>query len=112
MNDPRPERRRFQFGLRKLLLWTGVVAVWFGVLTTLPLGLPLSTVLTLWVVVVGVVRVAIRPLAAALTSAVIAFGVALIHDYYGLLYYDDLHPPYVFVFPQHFACMQLWSSHS
>jgi len=95
--------RSFQFGLRKLLLWTAVVAIWLGVLTMLPLGPPLSTLLTLWVVVVGVVRVAIRPLAAAFTSVVMAFGVALIHDYSGLLYYDDLHPPYMFVFPPAFG---------
>ena len=98
MTDPRP-KIRLQFSLRKLLLWTAVVAIWLGVLTTLPLGPPLSTTLTLWAVVVGVVRVAIRPLAAAFTSVVIAFGVSLIHEYYGLLYYDDLHPPYTFIFP-------------
>jgi hypothetical protein len=57
----------------------------------------------LWAVAVGVVRVAIRPLAAALTSIVIAFGVALVHDYYGLLYCDDLHPPYMFIFPPAFG---------
>jgi hypothetical protein len=101
--EPHSERHRFHFSIRKLMLWTVVLAMWFGVLATLPLGPPLSMILTFWVVVVAVVRVAIRPLAAALTSAVIAFGVALIHDYYGLLYYDDLHPPYMFIFPPAFG---------
>ena len=73
--------------------------IWFGVLATLPLGAPLSTTLTLWVVVVGVVRVTVRPLVAAFTSVVIAFAVALIHECHGLLYYDDIHPPYMFIFP-------------
>ncbi|MHC4401536.1 MAG: hypothetical protein ACYTG0_17830, partial [Planctomycetota bacterium] len=71
------DKQHLQFGLRRLLLWTGAAAIWLGVLTTLPLGAPLFATLTLWAVAVGVVRVAIRPLAAALTSIVIAFGVAL-----------------------------------
>ena len=79
------------------------MAIWLGVLAMLPLGPPLSTVLTLWLVVVGVVRVAIRPLAAACTSVGIAFGVALIHDYFGLLYCDDAYPSYFFIFPPAFG---------
>ena len=106
MNDshtPKSERRWYQFSLRKMLLWTAVVAMWLSVLATLPLGPPLSMCLTLWLVLVGFVRATARPLAAAGTSVVIAFGVALIHDYYDLLYRDDLHPPYELLFPPAFA---------
>jgi hypothetical protein len=39
MGDNPPARRRYQFGLRKLMLWMGVVAFSFGVAATLGDGL-------------------------------------------------------------------------
>jgi hypothetical protein len=55
MNDQRPERRRFQFGLRKLLLWTAVAALLLGTAASLREGawLPACCIL-----IVGAIRCA------------------------------------------------------
>ena len=58
MNVPRPERRRFQFSLRKLLLWTAVVAILLGTLKTLGLNTVGLVIAASWVAVTAVVRAA------------------------------------------------------
>jgi hypothetical protein len=54
VNDQRPKRPRFQFGLRKLLLWTAVVATLLGVATTL--GIEVSSVFLSWIILVWAIR--------------------------------------------------------
>ena len=58
MSTPRPERRSrgFQFGLRKLLLWTAVAAVYLGALRLVRFEPFLSVFLTSYLVLVGLVR--------------------------------------------------------
>jgi hypothetical protein len=56
MNTPRPERRRLQFGLRKLLLWTAVAALVLGWATTF--RQEEAWVIACWILTFGVVRVA------------------------------------------------------
>ena len=64
------QRRRFQFGLRKLLLWTVALSVYLGILRMLQCHPVLVVVLTCWVGAVAVVRVAIGWKWAAVVSAV------------------------------------------
>ena len=73
------EKRRFQFGLRKSLIWTAVVALYLGFVTSL--GIPPVAIgfITSWAVVVGILRQAIGPMVAASLSVigggiVFAFG--------------------------------------
>lgn len=76
--------RRFQFGLRKLLLWTAVVAIWCGVFKVISIGTSLSAPQTdpaiqltnmilviSWVAVVAIGRVAFRTTVAAVLAIVI-----------------------------------------
>jgi hypothetical protein len=56
MNDARPQPRRFQFSLRKLLLWTAVVAVLLGTLKTLGLETVGLVIAAAWVAITAGVR--------------------------------------------------------
>ena len=77
-NDGMSERRpRFQFSLRKLLLWTAVVAIWLGVLKMLDSQPFVLVVLTLRVLIVGSVRAALSPIVAAETSVILAMMIKL-----------------------------------
>ena len=58
MNTTQPKSRRLQFGLRRLLLWTAVVAVWLSTLLTLHITLFFSVILSCWAIPVIVVRAA------------------------------------------------------
>ena len=71
MTSPRPERRtrRFQFGLRRLLLWTAVVAVLLGVAASLGDG---AWLLACCVLVVCVLRVAFGSKVAGILSVAAA----------------------------------------
>ena len=62
MTAPRPKRRteRFQLGLRKLLLWTAVVAVLLGILRMLNWDLLLAALLTLGCLIYGIVELVVR----------------------------------------------------
>ena len=73
-----------QFGLRKLLLWTAMVALWCGVFKTLSVGLSLldpqtdpaisltnMILIISWVAVVGIGRVVFRARVAAALAIVI-----------------------------------------
>ena len=71
MNDEGPTRRRFQFSLRKLLLWTTVVALYLGSMKTLEFNSGLVAFITFWVAVVGGVRWSLGVKAAAIASFVI-----------------------------------------
>ena len=67
MNEP---RRRFQFGLRRMLLCTAAVAVWLGILKMFGAG-PVSFIaLTCSAVIVGIVRTVVRRIAVFALSAV------------------------------------------
>ena len=76
MTAPRPKPHRLQFGLRKLLLWTAVVALYLGIPSMLGVDLQerrnlMSFVsLGLWAIVVGLVRTVFNDRAAAAFSAV------------------------------------------
>jgi len=54
MTTPHSERRRFQFGLRKLLLWTAVVAVYLGIVKWADLGILFAVLLAVLVCLIGV----------------------------------------------------------
>jgi hypothetical protein len=58
MTAPLPKRRSrgFQFGLRKLLLWTAVAAVYLGVLSLVSFEPCFSLSLTSYLILVGIVR--------------------------------------------------------
>ena len=64
-------RRRFQFGLRKLLLWTVVLALYLGVARMLGMPPIALAVLTLWIAVVAGLRAAFGPVVAAIVSPAI-----------------------------------------
>lgn len=57
MNEAaKPERRRFQFRLRRLLLWTAVVALGLGVLSPLELDVSGWIFLSGWFFAISLVR--------------------------------------------------------
>ena len=68
MNEP---RRRFQFSLRRMLLWTAVVAVCCNILKILNLELGVWFLLIVWMIVVGVLLVIGCPKWAACWSIII-----------------------------------------
>ena len=73
--------RRFQFTLRKMLLWTAMMALWFGLLSSLgilPGVILIATILTSWVVVVAIVRVAFGENSAALVALLPAACIPII----------------------------------
>jgi len=83
--------RRFQFGLRKLLLWTAMVAIWCGVFKIVSVGLTLSNphtdpaialtnmiLVISWVAVVAIGRVAFRTTVAAALAIVIGVVYAVL----------------------------------
>jgi hypothetical protein len=88
MNDQRPERRRFQFGLRKLLLWTGVVAVLLGLATT-TFTTAEAVVLLGWMILVAAVRWAFGPKAAGALSVAAAL---ILHVSFSWLVYMAARP--------------------
>jgi hypothetical protein len=57
MTDPTPNRRPFQFSLRKLLLWTAVVAFYCGLLSRFPPPKDVTLTLIGGSVVVSLIRV-------------------------------------------------------
>jgi len=61
---------RFQFGSRRLLLWTAVVALYLGFLTEFVGDVLPCVVLTCWLVGIGVVRRGNRLVAALCSAAV------------------------------------------
>ncbi len=77
-----PKPQRFQFTLRRMLLWTAVVAVWCGVFTMIRIGFWLSDfqstthvvlsniIIISWVAIIGIARAAFRARAAAAMSIV------------------------------------------
>jgi hypothetical protein len=67
--NAKPRHRRCQFGLRKLLLWTAVVAVLLGIATT-TFTIGDSLLLTCWIVLVGAIRLALGTKAARMLSVV------------------------------------------
>ena len=58
MNDHPAKRPRYQFGLRKLLLWMFVVAVLLGTLKALGLESVWLAIGAFWVVITAAVRAA------------------------------------------------------
>jgi hypothetical protein len=63
------ERRRLQFGLRKLLLWTAVLAFFLGFLRMQGLDTIAATIVVCWAAAVTVFRMITRPRAAFWFSA-------------------------------------------
>ena len=59
LNGMSETRRRFQFGLRKLLLWTAVVAILLGFLRMAGLGSSGFAIVACWIVVVAILPVAV-----------------------------------------------------
>ena len=55
MDTPRPKRRhrRLQFGLRKLLLWMGMVALYLGIVKWLDLGTLFAVLLAVLMCLIG-----------------------------------------------------------
>lgn len=86
MTEDGPERRRLQFSLRRMLIWTSLLAFWCGIWKPLGFGRPF-VFLTVWAVVVATVRVFWSPKAALLVSMGIAgimsaSSLNLAHDAY------------------------------
>jgi len=72
MNEPQPERRRFQFGLRKLLLWTAAVALLLGVGRSVGLAQDVWLLVWVgWILAVGIIRSATNPLVAGIVALAI-----------------------------------------
>jgi hypothetical protein len=56
VNDANPQRRRFQFSLRTLMLWMVVVAVYLAILRLLNAGAVFAVSTTVWLAVLVVIR--------------------------------------------------------
>ena len=63
------DSQRFQFGLRKMLLWTVVVALWLGLCKWLAMELPGIVMIMSWLVVVAGARLMWNVRVAFLVSA-------------------------------------------
>ena len=74
----RPKRRRFQFGLRRLLLWTAVVALGFGTLSTLYPSTRAWVVLPGWCAVVLILRWGFGSTLAASVSTIVGMVLGLL----------------------------------
>jgi hypothetical protein len=75
----KPQRRKFQFSLRKLMLWTVVVASYFGIFGLLEVHPVVSAILAAWVAVVGSLRITFGGRLACILSVVagaVYFGCA------------------------------------
>lgn len=71
MTEDRPECRRLQFSLRRMLLWTALLALWLG--TWRPLGFGQDFMwLTAWGLLVAIVSVVWSAKGAAFVSVGIA----------------------------------------
>lgn len=57
MDELKPQRRPFQFSLRKLLLWTAVWSAWLGFVRWSMIQLPIAVGLTIYLATILVVRV-------------------------------------------------------
>ncbi len=65
-----PRHRRWQFSIRALLIWTAVVALYFGVLRILQAEMNVIVALTCWIVVGWSIRVLVGVKAAVVASFV------------------------------------------
>jgi hypothetical protein len=77
MSDEGLKRGRFQFSLRKLMLWVAVEAILLGTLTMLgldPVGLAIAGS---WVAVTAILRAAFGPLVACRLSGLGGIGLAV-----------------------------------
>lgn len=89
MTTPPPERRRLQFGLRKLLLWTTVVAVFLGIFKMLGIPRGVTAAMTCWFGILIVLReVASRKAVLWLSVSVAVVGYVLAFVFGGV-------PPWV-----------------
>jgi hypothetical protein len=65
-------KRRLQFSLRRLMLWTAIIALYLGIVGAIQVGPLVSTVLVVYVVFVVVIRMAFGQKLACVSSVVIA----------------------------------------
>ena len=56
MADPKPQRCRFQFSLRKMMLWTAVWAIYLGIVRLLGMWLPIAVCLTIYLAILLFLR--------------------------------------------------------
>lgn len=63
--------RRLQFGLSKLLLWTALLGVWWGICGTIGMNVFGLVFTTGWLVMVAIVREAVTAMAALAVSVVL-----------------------------------------
>ena len=78
----KPERQRFQFSIRRLMLWTVVVAIYLGIVVALQLELSVFVGATVWFVIVGILRVANYDVAflASVVAGVVLYEYGLYTD--------------------------------
>lgn len=57
VEEPKPQRRPFQFSLRKLMLWTAVWGLYLGVLRLVPMPLLAAVCLTVYLAILLPIRV-------------------------------------------------------
>jgi hypothetical protein len=89
MIDQHAKRRRFQFGLRKLLLWTAVVALYLGILSLVNFNACLSVSLTCYLILVGTLRVTFGRWGACVGSVAVTLAPLLCLAGTGLLGFID-----------------------
>ncbi len=73
MDESKPRRRRFQFTVRKLMLWTTVWAVYLSALRLVDVPLPVAVILTVYLAVILSLRLCLglkRSLRAVLRVAI------------------------------------------
>jgi hypothetical protein len=84
--EPKRPIRRLQFTLRKMLLWTAVVALWLGLVASLEVSTTHALVLSAWAAFVGIARFESGPRLAVFMSLVAALWV-LVFYYFS---FDDI----------------------
>jgi hypothetical protein len=85
-NTGEPQRRKFQFSLRKLMLWMFVVAFWFGFFGMLHPGILVISML--WLPVAGIVRIMFRPRVACILSVAAGALLFVCVGYTGIIAYS------------------------